>query len=74
MNRRTLSAMVALAVVVASSVVAQDRALQAYQDRFRDAGPAGKLQTLQTADRLTAEELGPLYVQAVQHVLTNSED
>jgi len=74
MNRRTLSAMLVLAIVIATGAVAQDRALEAYQDRFRDAGPASKLQILQTADRLTPQELGPLYVQAIQHVLTNSED
>ena len=49
-----------------------DRALQAYQDRFRDASPAIKLQILQTADALPVEELGPLYVQGLQFVLSNS--
>jgi len=49
-----------------------DRALQAYQDRFRDASPAIKLQILQTADALPVEDLGPLYVQGLQFVLSNS--
>ncbi|MBU8914233.1 MAG: hypothetical protein KOO61_09435 [Spirochaetales bacterium] len=61
-------------VGMGSIVGAQEtgRALQAYQDRFRDASPQIKLQILQTADALSVEELGPLYVQALQYALANS--
>jgi hypothetical protein len=76
MKRRVVLLGIALAVVVAVAVSAQDnqRALQAYQDRFQDAGPEIKLEILETADMLSVEELGPLYVQAVQFVLTSIED
>ena len=49
-----------------------NRALQSYQDRFRDATPEVKLQIVQTADLLPVSELGPLYVQALQFALSNS--
>lgn len=65
-----------LIVIVGSGLVAQDtqRTLQAYQNRFRDATPEVKLQILETADMLSVEELGPLYVQAVRFVLTNADE
>lgn len=64
-----------LLVAIGSLVGAQDssRALQAYQDRFRGASPSIKLQILQTADALSVEELGPLYVQALQFTMVNSD-
>ena len=76
MNRRTLSVFLALCVLVAPQVFAQDssRVLEAYQQQFQQASPAGKYQILQSADRATPEELGPLWVQAVQFVLSNSND
>lgn len=76
MKRRVVLLGIALIMVIATGISAQDtqRALQAYQDRFRDASPEIKLQILETADMLSVEELGPLYVQAVQFVLTNIED
>lgn len=49
------------------------RALENYQDRFRDAKPEVKLEILKNADLLTVEELGPLYVQAVQYTLSFSD-
>lgn len=67
---------IALIVAIAGGVAAQDteRALEAYQDRFREARPEAKLQILQTADMLSVEELGPLYRQAVRFVLTNADE
>jgi HEAT repeat protein len=64
-----------LLVGIASVSGAQDtnRALQAYQDRFRDASPEIKLQILQTADALSVEELGPLYVSALRFALSNAD-
>ena len=74
MKSRWIPMILVLLVGIGSIVGAQEanRALQAYQDRFRDASPEVKLQILQTADALSAEELGPLYVQALQFALTNS--
>ncbi len=75
MKRRVVVLVLVLIAVVLATVSAQDnRALQAYRDRFRDASPEIKLQILQTADMLSADELGPLYVQAVQFVLSNAEE
>ena len=76
MKRRVVITALVLIVSVSSGVFAQntERTLQAYQDRFRDAAPEVKLQILQTADMLSVEELGPLYVQAIQFVLTNAEE
>ena len=64
-----------LLVAIGSIAGAQDssRALQSYQDRFRDASPSIKLQILQTADALSVEELGPLYVKALQFTMANSD-
>lgn len=75
MTRRYL-AVALLAVLLIPAATAQDssRVLEAYQQQFQQATPAGKLQILQSADRGTPEELGPLWVQAVQFVLTNSQD
>jgi hypothetical protein len=76
MKRRVVLLGIALTVAIAGGVAAQDteRALEAYQDRFRDAGPEVKLQILETADMLSVEELGPLYLQAVRFVLTNADE
>ncbi len=76
MKRRVVLLGIALTVAIAGGIAAQDteRALEAYQDRFRDASPQVKLQILETADMLSVEELGPLYEQAVQFVLSNAED
>ena len=73
MKRRVVVLVVAMAVLAAIAAPAQenDRALQAYLDNFRDASPEVKLDILQTADMLSVEELGPLYNQAVQYVLSN---
>ncbi len=74
MKSRWISMILVLLIGIGATVGAQEtnRALQAYQDRFRDASPEIKLQILQTADALSVEELGPLYVQALQFALTNS--
>src|SRR6056297_889076 len=75
MKRRVVLLVLVLIAVVLASVSAQDnRALQAYRDRFRESSPEIKLQILQTADMLPADELGPLYVEAVQFVLTNADE
>jgi len=76
MKLRWIYVMLVFLVGMGSIVGAQEtnRALQAYQDRFRDASPEIKLQILQTADALPVEELGPLYVQALQFALTNAAD
>lgn len=76
MKRRVVLLGIALMVAIAGGLAAQDtdRALEAYQDRFRDASPEIKLQILETADMLSVEELGPLYEQAVQFVLTNADE
>ncbi|MFW6292904.1 MAG: hypothetical protein ACOC7V_11340, partial [Spirochaetota bacterium] len=76
MKRRVVLLGIALTVAIAGGIAAQDteRALEAYQDRFRDASPQVKLQILETADMLSVEELGPLYEQAVRFVLSNAED
>ena len=60
-------------VGIALPVVAQDPAevLAAYQDRFSEASQQIKLQILQTADALPVEQLGPLYQQGLQYVLSN---
>ena len=66
--------LVSLVLVAGLGAQTTSRALQAYQDRFRDAEPAMKLQILQTADMLSVEELGPLYGQAIQFALSNAGD
>lgn len=75
MKLRQFGLILVLFVCIGAVAGAQDanRALQAYQDRFRDATPEIKLQILQTADALPVDQLGPLYVQAVQFVLVNSK-
>ena len=76
MTRRAMPVVVCLLVVLATAVSAQDtdRTLQAYRGRFGDASIEGKLQILRTADQLTPAQLGPLYNQAIQFVLTNAAD
>lgn len=73
-SRRVLFAVVLILGMV-MTLAAQDsnRALQAYQDRFRDATPEIKLQILETADALSVAELGPLYEQGLQFGLSNSD-
>ncbi|MFW5684839.1 MAG: hypothetical protein ACOC1I_08295, partial [Spirochaetota bacterium] len=73
--KRRVVLLAALVSIVGSLAWAQNdnRALQAYIDRFGEAAPEVKLQILQTADMLSVEELGPLYLQAVQHVLANAD-
>jgi hypothetical protein len=68
--------LVVMAASIAPSAFAQDtnRALQAYQDSFRDADTEMKLRILQTADMLTVEQLGPLYAQAIQYVLSHARE
>ncbi len=74
--KRKLVMLLTLVVVAAVSGYAQDtnRILQAYRDRFRDASPETRLQILRTADMATVEELGPLYLQAVQSVLSRAAE
>ncbi|MFW5743149.1 MAG: hypothetical protein ACOC2D_07715 [Spirochaetota bacterium] len=76
MKRRVVLLGIVLTVAIAGGVAAQDteRELEAYQDRFRDAGAEAKLQILETADTVSVEELGPLYLQAVRFVLTNADE
>ncbi len=76
MTRRAMPVVLCLLMVIAATVPAQDtdRTLRAYRDRFRDASVEGKLQILRTADQLTPAQLGPLYNQALQFVLTSVAD
>jgi len=74
LSRFILVSLVSLVLVAAAGAQTTSRALQAYQDRFRDAEPAMKLQILTTADMLTVEELGPLYGQAIEFALSNAGD
>lgn len=74
MNRAPrLLALLAGVVIYALPVVAQEPAevLATYQDRFSEASLQIKLQILNTADALPVEELGPLYLQGLQYVLSN---
>lgn len=74
--RRKLVVLLVLIVVGAVSGFAQDtdRVLQAYRDRFREATPETRLQILRSADLASVEELGPLYLQAVQSVLSRADE
>ena len=74
LSRFILFSLVSLVLVAAAGAQTTNRALQAYQERFRDAEPEMKLNILTTADMLTVEELGPLYGQVVQYALTNAGD
>jgi len=74
MKRGIVFLTLVLSVAVLSGVHAQNnRALQAYVDRFQESSPEVKLQILESADMLSAEELGPLYVEALQFALANSD-
>lgn len=75
MSRRAVLLVILVAIAVTGAIAQEpNRALQAYQDRFETSTPEIKLQVLQTADLLPVEELGPLYVQAIQFVLTNANE
>lgn len=73
MNRRFILPALALILLAPVAGVTQDtqQTLQAYLDNFDQASPESKLQILQTADMLSVEELGPLYFDALQFVLTS---
>ncbi len=74
MSRRVVLLVVILAVLTPFAFGQEtNRALQAYVDRFEESTPEIKLQILETADLLPVEELGPLYTQAIQFVLTSSD-
>ena len=74
MVRKVLILVALVFMAAALPVLSQEnnRALQAYLDRFRDATPATRLAILRSADLLTAAELGPLYVEAVRYAVANS--
>lgn len=76
MMRRFGLLVLAMIMLVGGGAVAQDdqRTLEAYLDRFGESSPEVKLQILETADMLSVEELGPLYLQAIRFVLTNADE
>ena len=73
MNTRRIIALL-LMVLLSGLAVAQEtnRRLEAFQENFRDGSQPIKLQILQQAGELPPAEMGPLYGQALDYVLSNS--
>ena len=60
-------------LVVAANVSAQSDRLAVFQSIFSDANLQTKLELLRSAEREDPGEFGPLYRQAINHVLDNSD-
>ncbi len=73
MNMRRIIALL-LILLLSGLAVAQEtnRRLEAFQENFREGSQPIKLQILQQAGELPPEEMGPLYGQALEYVLSNS--
>jgi hypothetical protein len=73
MNMRRIIALL-LILLLSGLAVAQEtnRRLEAFQENFREGSQPIKLQILQQARELPPEEMGPLYGQAIEYVLSNS--
>lgn len=73
MNTRRIIALL-LIMLLSSLAVAQEtnRRLEAFQENFREGSQPIKLQILQQAGELPPAEMGPLYGQALEYVVSNS--